>query len=139
MKEIISDLKTKLESITGIQEVIMSRDVEPTKYPAIICNWATSDNSFENTSENRKLITFNLAIVINVAGKKMSEIDEVIIPNAFDLLESYVDENWNFGTIDGHRVRMRLSSSDNGITVEDKSKLAWVDCRLQIEYNKDIE
>ena len=138
MKDLISSLKTKIGTINGIQQVFMYRNAKPTLYPAIVCNWQNSDNSFETNKENKKKVTFNLYLIVNVAGKSMEAIDETIIPNAFDNIAEYFDENWNFGTnVDGHRVWTTLSLSNSEISVEDKSKLAYLDCVLEIEYLKD--
>ena len=138
MKELISSLKTKLNTINGIQQVFMYRDAKPTQYPAIICNWESLDSSFETTDENKKRAVFNLYIVVNVARKTMQDIDETVIPNAFDLVSAYFDENWNFGTnVDGHRVWTQLSLANSQISVEDKSKLAYLECVLEIDYLKD--
>lgn len=138
MKEIIASLKTKLGTISGIQQVFMYRNANPTQYPAIVCNWESSNNSFETTSDNKKRVTFRLYIIVNVSGQTMEVIDENIIPNAFDKVAEYFDANWNFGTnVDGHRVWTTLSLANSEISVEDKSKIAYLDCVLELDYLAD--
>jgi hypothetical protein len=138
MKDLISSLKTRLGTIDGVQQVFMYRDSNPSKYPAIACIWENTDNTFETNLENKKVVTFRIYIMVNVAGKTMQEVDETILPNVYDKVSDYFDENWNFGTsVEGHRVWSTLSMADSRISVEDKSKIAYMDCRLQIKYVKD--
>jgi hypothetical protein len=138
MKELIEILKEKLEAVDGIQQVFMHRNALPTKYPALICVWDATDNTFESVADNMRTATFRIYITVNVAGKSMKDIDEVIIPNAYDNLSGYLDENWNFGTnVEGHRIWSVLSMAQSRISVEDKSTVAYLDCTLRIKYLKD--
>lgn len=138
MKEIIDELKTRLQTINGFNEVFLYRDAKPTKYPALICYLDDVDNSFETNQENFVVATFKVAVVINVQGKSAQNVEEVIVPKLYDSLTDYFDENWNFGTtVAGHRIWSRLSMAIPDLTITDKSKVAILDCTLQIKYLKD--
>jgi len=137
MKELIEILKTQLNTIEGIQDVYMYRDAQPNRYPSIICNWESSSNTFETNEENMRVATFRIYVLLNVAGKSPEDISEVMIPKLYDNLSAHFDENWNGNTIEGHRTWSVLSQADSGMAIEDKSKLAYLDCILEIKYLKD--
>ena len=137
MKELIESLKTSLGNIGGIQEVFMYRNANTTKYPALICNWESSSNTFETNEENMRTATFKLYAIVNVAGKSQESIDETVIPKLYDNISAYFDENWNGNTIEGHRTWSVLSLANSSMSIEDKSKLAYLDCVLEIKYLKD--
>lgn len=138
MESLIPTLKSNLEEIAGIQEVFMYRNAQPTAYPALICIWERTDNTFETNKENLKTAVFRLYITTNVSGKSMKTVDETIMPKLYDSVSNYIDENWNFGTsVDGHRMWTILSVVNSSIVVEDKNKLAVLECELQLRYLKD--
>lgn len=138
MKELIDILKIKLQEIEGIQEVFMYRNPQITKYPAIVCNLDSSDNTFQTTADNKREVQFKVFAIINVAGKTMQEVDEVIIPKTFDNLVNYFDANWNFGTnVEGHRIWSVLSLAQSRLDIQDKSKTAFLDCILNVKYTKN--
>ena len=137
MKELIQSLKTQLGTIEGIQEVFMHRNAKPTSFPSLLCEWESSNNTFESNTENMRIATFRLFAVVNVAGKSQLTVDEIIIPNLYDKLSAYFDESWNGQTPEGHRVWSVLSLASSEIVTEDRNKLAYLDCVLEIKYLKD--
>jgi len=137
MKELIDKLKTELATIGGFQEVFMYRGAEPKEYPALICNWESSNNSFETNQENMRVATFKIYAIVNVSGKSQQSIDEVVIPKLYDKLSAYFDENWNGNTVEGHRTWSVLSLANSSMAIEDKNKIAYLDCVLEIKYLKD--
>lgn len=134
LQTLITSIKSICEGITGIKQVYeFPLQSNPTQYPAIIFFQDNVENSFETTSENFNIYTFKLYIVVNVAGTTVENVYKSVMPKIFDEVKAEFDENWNIGTVGGHRVWARLSANQFAMSVEEKSKTATVDCTLQVK------
>jgi hypothetical protein len=135
LKDLIAQLKEDIKDISNVQEVYAyPLDGNPEKYPAIVFYPENVDNTFETTQENFKTYTFKMFLFVNLNGTTMKKVFEEILPTAFDEVVQYFDTNWNNGTIiSGHRMWSRVSSNLFGVSVEQKSTVAFVEMTLQIK------
>jgi hypothetical protein len=138
LKTLIQAIRTSALEITNIQEVYAyPLQSNPKKYPAIIFYPTATDNSFETTDENFVIYTFELTAVIDIAGLNVKDVWEKVLPQTYDDIHDHFAENWNMGTVDGHRVWARVSASNFGMSIEQKNKTAGINMLLQIKTLKD--
>ena len=134
LETLITQLKEEFEELDFIKEVYeYPTQNTPTSYPALVFYPQFIENTFETNAENFKIYNFKMFLTINAGNKNISDIYGGILPKVFDKLSNHIDENWNKGTQNGHRVWARLSANDFGLSVEEKSKTAWVEMTLQIK------
>jgi hypothetical protein len=138
LKNIQNKIKDDLSSILNIKEIYQYPfQGVLKKSPSVIFFIDNVDNTFETTAENLKMYNFKLFAVTNVAGLSDEKIYAQVIPDLYDSIVEFVDENWNFGTFEGHRMYSRISLIGFGISVEEKSKQATLDFTLQIKMLKN--
>lgn len=123
-----------MQTIPNIQQVYgYPIQKDPRAYPAIIYYPESIDNAFETNKENMKTYTFAVFIVIKIAGKTSAEIYGDILPQTFTDFESAFDAEWNFGTVDGHRVWAKQTSSLVGFSVEQNGQIGSMEIKLQVK------
>lgn len=134
IESLITQIKNACEAIPNIKEVYSyPLQDDPREYPAIIVYPTGVQNSFETNQENFKIYTFSMFVVINIAGSTTENVYKTILPKTVDDVMQYFDTNWNFNTIDGHRVWAKVSANTFGLSVEQKNKTAFVDMTLEIK------
>jgi len=134
IESLITQIKNACEAIPNIKEVYSYPiQDDPREYPAIIVYPTGVQNSFETNQENFKIYTFSMFVVINIAGSTTENVYKTILPKTVDDVMQYFDTNWNFNTIDGHRVWAKVSANTFGLSVEQKNKTAFVDMTLEIK------
>lgn len=136
LENLIQTLETSIQEIDAIQEVYMyPLEDKPRKYPALIVYPTSLENTFETTAENFKIYSFSMFALVNINNQTTKKVYEEILPRTLDKIVAHFDEDWNIGTVDGHRVWARVSSSSMGISNDAKSKTAFIDMTLQIKAN----
>ncbi len=140
-KDIIETIKTRLEEIPQIKQVFaypLGDDENITQYPAVIFLPDNSDSTFSDTSSNHRILNFKLWV--NVAGTQINKekLYTQTLPVAVDAVMAKLDQGWDFGTINGHRVWCRLSSGQWSITLEEKSIVASAELNLVVRFDKQI-
>ena len=131
---IISSIKDKCLGIPNIQEVYeYPLQANPKKYPSIIFFLDNGDNAFETTEDNMKVFNFKMWVVFSVAGTTVQKIYSEVLPKTYDDVLAHFDENWNFGTIDGHRVWGVINTSLVGLSVEENGKTASIEMNLRVK------
>lgn len=138
LKEITDNIDTGLKTLSSIAEVFsypISQD--PKKFPAIVFDIDSVDNSFETNQENRKQFNFRVEAYISVSGLTTKKIHTEVIPKVYDDISDYIDENWNRGTLGGHRVWARLSLISKNVSIEQNGQVATLSFSLQVQALKD--
>lgn len=138
LKDIQNKIKTDLSSILNIKEIYQyPYQGVIKKSPSVIFFIDNVDNTFETTDENLKIYRFSFWAVTNVAGLSDEKIYTQVVPDLYDSIVDFVDENWNFGTFEGHRMWSRISLVNFGVSVEQKSKQATLQFALEIKMLKN--
>lgn len=140
-KSIIETIKSKLGEITAIQEVKaypMGEDETFTAYPAVIFLPDNLSNSFSDTGSNHRTLQFKMWVVINGSQLDRQKLWERVLPNAVDAVMEKFDADWDFGTVDGHRVWSRLSAGITSMSVEEQSLVVTQELTLIIRFDKSI-
>lgn len=138
-KTIIKSIVDTLKTVKAIKEIYpYPIDGTPKKYPAIIFVKDNSNNSFETTGDNFKVLNFKMWLVIDLAGTDEDTVFTDVLPSAVDAVTEAFDKAWNGGTIDGHRVWSLLSSGRQGFTEDEKGKRAWEEMTLTIKLSTSV-
>ncbi len=133
MEKIIKQgIKTILQSIPAVKEVSMWPKT-PEKYPAVICMSDNMDNSFDTTSDNMKVYRFKIWIEVGIAGTTEANVFESVLPAVSDAVIAKFDEEWNGGTLEGHRVWQIISGGYEGYIVNEKAKSAYKELTLTVK------
>ncbi len=130
---IIANIKTVLSGVSEIKEVKAHGFSRVTKYPAVVFLPDGFDNSFNGNKENFEVHTFKLWVIVGVTNTTLDNIYEKVLPKAVDAIKEKMNESWNGGTIDGHRVWYSLQRGRFGMTEEDKGMEAWAELNLSIK------
>lgn len=103
-------IQSRLETVTAVKAIYPYPTETVEKYPAAIYFPDAFENAFQSTIENEKTIHFKLFVVVGSTQKDKYDIFNTVLPNAVDTVISAFDAEWDVGTIDGHRVRVLISS-----------------------------
>ena len=147
---IIEKIKETAEGIPEIAEVFMHplgaevidfETMERTgtrvkNYPALIFSPAPFTNQMSSVGDNERTMRFNCWLIINAENIEEVDLYERILPNAVDGVLEAFDQDWNFGTINGHRVRGLMTSGSFGITPGQAGREVW--CEMVFEVRTEI-
>lgn len=134
MKDLITQIKSTFDSIDEIKEVYAyPLQGNPMKYPSIIFYPVSMDNSFETQTDNYKIYNFAVFLIVGVSGSSVEDVYQTILPKIHDKVVEVIDSAWNFGTVDGHRVWGRLSTSGLTLSNESAGATATAEMNLQIK------
>lgn len=113
---LITKITTTLESVSNVKDIFTAPKSKLTAYPCVFFKPAGFSNEFETQNENMKIYRF-IMVVITEANKRGATVSpeyafNTILPNTVDAIIAAFDEQWNQGTIDGHRVTVKIDSAD---------------------------
>jgi hypothetical protein len=81
-------LKTKLQSISSVQEVVEYPTEEFNGYPAVVIGFNDMESSFETTSENKRIYNFNIHIIENITNSNVKEARRIVEETIDDVIEA---------------------------------------------------
>lgn len=109
------NIATILNSVDEITKVYNHPREQMQKFP---CAWffpRTLENDFMTNEENEKGYTFRIFIFTETKVKGKPNAGSGVLARAVDAVVQKFDDEWNGGTVDGHRVWYRMSSADWGV------------------------
>ena len=130
---LISNIKTLLQTVTEIKEVKAHGYSRLTKYPAVVFIPESFENSYQSTEENFETHKFKIWVIVGVSETTLDNAFETVLPKAVDAIKEKINDSWDGGTIDGHRVWYTLDSGNFGLSEEDKGLQAWAELSLTIK------
>lgn len=137
-KTIIQQIHTILKGIKSIKSVYPY----PLKgiarsYPAVVFFPYASENMYDSNKENLKTFTFKMYVEVSLSGTTEEAVFTDILPNAVDEIVQAFDSSWS-KTIGSHRAWLLINGGLWGLTVENNSKVAWVELNLVYKVSNDI-
>lgn len=106
-----NQIKTTIEAVTNVKEVFTEHKTKLTKFPCVYLEPLTLDNSFETNNENAAVYAFQIIVI--VGGGNLTDANaNLYLMRTVDAIITKINATWNQGTIDGHRVVSRLSTTD---------------------------
>ena len=130
---IIPQIKAILEDTELVKEVFAYPTAKITKYPAVIFYPSDFTNAYETTAENAKEYRFRLFVVVELKNLSEAEAFESVLPKVVDNIIAKFDQEWNYGTVAGHRVRALLGSGVWGVIEDKAGKEAYAELNLSIK------
>lgn len=134
---LIPAIKAILEGMDEIKEVFTYPCI-PKKYPAVIMLPFSFENNFEDTENNFKIYRFKLYLEISLAGTNENIVFTTVLPKTVDAIVAKFDEEWNGGTVDGHRIWQIIDSGQWSLVVTEKSKTAEAELTLTIRMTTSV-
>ncbi len=113
---LISKILTSLQSVTKVKEIFAYPATKISKYPAVIYFPDSFENSFETIKENLKVYRFKLFVVIGTEQKSLNDIFGTVLPNVVDDILAQFDQDFDAGTIDGHRTWLLVDTGQWTLT-----------------------
>jgi len=136
--QLISKIKSTLSSVDSIKEVVAyPSGGNFDNYPAVVFFPDSFENDFSTTKTNEKIYRFKMWIVVNAEKFTTEEVFEEILPKNVDEVLEKFDNDWDYGTINGHRARALINSGFWGMGEEENGKVAWAELDLLIKVQTD--
>lgn len=130
---ILAKIQDTLEKCTKIKKIYNYPVTDIKGYPAAIYYPDNMNNGFETNEQNMKLYDFSLFIVVNTGSKSIDEVYQTVMPNAVDEVIENFDSDWDYSTIDGHRVWQKLNTGAWDVGAFDKGITVTASLNLQIK------
>lgn len=132
--QLITSIKSTLSNVGSVKKVYAHPFAgNPEKYPAVIFYPIGFDNDFSDVSDNMKNYRFKIYGIVSAEIYSDEDIFETILPNMVDEILEKFDEDWNYGTINGHRVWSLINTGLWGKSEEENGVEAWVEMDLIIK------
>lgn len=110
---LLAAIKTKLESVPGVQLVSTTPRTNVNTYPYIFFYPAGYTNNFETKTENSKVYRFTCILYVGTEGTTLEHAYGTVLPATVDAIITALDAGWDGGTIGGHRVQYKLDTIDD--------------------------
>lgn len=130
---LIDKIDTTLEKVGKISKIYEYPETKLEGYPAVIFIPSTFENSFESVSENFKVYRFTMWVIVSAESKSMEDAFGDILPDVVDDIIAQFDEDWNGGTIEGHRCWIKMDSGLWGTDLTQDAKTAYAELDLEIK------
>lgn len=138
-EQILQTMKTFMSEITQIKEVFdYPLQGNPSKYPAMVFYVIDWENQFNTQKDNFIIERYNVSIILNATGTTIKKLCNTDMPKLTDKIRSELAENWDYGTIDGHRVWARAVSGSQEVTNEQAGVTVSLNIILEVKYLADI-
>lgn len=131
---LISKIRTTLESVTNVKDVFSVPKTKLTSFPAVFFKPAGFTNTFETQVENMAVYRF-LAIVMVGTNAQLppSTAFDTILPHTVDAIIAQFNQDWNQGTVDGHRVTVKIDSADSWeLSEEEDGLIAYAPLNIEV-------
>lgn len=131
---LFTKIKTTLGKVARVQKTFNWPDGDIKESPAVFFRPAGFTNDFETGSENYKTYRFTVVVLISANNTTKENVFDNAMPKAVDDIVAQFDEDWNFGTVDGHRVWTKIDSADEWQMSDEESGLvAYAPLNLEIK------
>jgi hypothetical protein len=131
---LIGKIQTTLEAVENVKDVFSTPKTKLTKFPAVFFKPAAFTNTFETNSENMAIYRFIVIVMIGCNQElKPSQAFSTVLPHTVDAIIAKFNSDWNQGTIDGHRVTVKVDSADAWeISEEEDGLIAYAPLNVEI-------
>ena len=130
---LINKIKDTIAAIPEVKEYFAYPEKKYTKFPTVIFYPSNSDNAYETTNENSKVYRFKMFILIGIGGTTKQAVFESTMPKTIDAIEAKFDSDWDFGNVDGHRVRAIIDTAYWDSDIAQDGEIAYAELNLSIK------
>lgn len=135
-KSLNTKINTTLGKVKSVRKVYgypLDQNETITSYPAVIYFPDSFDNEFHDTKSNIKFYRYKMYVVVETKNISQTDVFTDILPTVVDAIISQFDTDWDFGTVDGHRIRALINSGIWTQSVSEKGRTAVADLNLIIK------
>ena len=126
-KLVLDKLTETLEAVPEVRAVyppLFEGSIET--YPSVIIAPDSFSNTFASTGTNRKSYQYQMWVMVQATqNKTASDIMKDTLLVVSDAVVKKLDQEWNGGAVDGHRLWFRTSAGLMGYATEDVGKVVW--------------
>lgn len=108
---LLAKIGTTLDSVSLVKDHFSYPKSKLTAYPSVFYFPAGFENSFETNAENLKTYSFTMLVIIGME-RKTNESTMSTLAKTVDAIVAQFDQDWNQGTIEGHRVWVKVDSAE---------------------------
>jgi hypothetical protein len=109
---LIAKVKATIEKVDKVKDVFSVPTTKLTKFPAVFFKPAGFSNAWETQSENMATYRFMVIVLVGASGTTPETAFGTVLPHVVDEIIAQFNEDWNGGTIDGHRASVKVDSAD---------------------------
>ena len=138
-EQIITTMKGFMEEITQVKEVFdYPLQGNPSKFPAMIFYVMDWSNEFNSQKDNFIIERYNVSIILSSSGTTVKALYNTVMPKLSDKIRSELAKNWNYGTVDGHRIWAKAINGVQEVTNEQSGTLVSLNITLEVKYLADV-
>ena len=133
-EQLITKIQATLEAVSNVKDVFSTPKTKLTEFPAVFFKPSGFTNTFETQSENMAIYKFMVIVMIGCNSQMPpSTAFGTILPHTVDAIIAKFNTDWNAGTIDGHRVTVKVDSADAWeLSEEEDGIIAYAPLSLEI-------
>lgn len=110
---LISKVQATLAQVPNVKDVFSVPKTKLTKFPAVFFKPSGFTNTFETQSENMAIYRFMMIVLVGTNSHLTpSDAFATVLPHTVDAIIAQFNQDWDQGTIDGHRVWVKIDSAD---------------------------
>lgn len=130
---LITKIGVTLDGVELVKEYFTTPKNNNDKFPAVFYRPAGFENGFETRTENAQTYRFLMIVMVGANGTTVENAFGTVLPKVVDQIVAAFDAAWDGGTIEGHRVRVKIDSADDWqVSEEDKGLVAYAPLNLEI-------
>ena len=138
-KDIIAKIKETLEKVDEIGSIYpypIGKETRPESYPFAMFFPDNIDNSFSDTASNRKTLTFQLYLTVNIANITTENVYTDVLPTLVDAVLREFDKDWDYGTsVAGYRTWCQVQNGNWGLVDSEAGLEAFANLTIQVDYS----
>jgi len=120
---LLGKITTTLQAVISVKDVFSVPKSKLTKFPCVFFKPTGFTNTFETNNENMAIYRFMMVVMVGTAGTTPEVAFGTILPHTVDDIIAQFNSDWNQGTIDGHRVTVKIDSADSWEMSEEQDGL----------------
>ncbi len=133
-----SKIQETFESIAQVQLVIphpIDNLDQLSKYPAVVWFPFQDENAFETNVENMETYSFRAFVFIQAnQATNLNKIFTDAMPKTVDAIKAKFNEQWDGGTINGHRIWIILETGAWDVDATSaKGKVGFVELHIKVK------
>jgi hypothetical protein len=128
---LLPKIQTTLEACDKLNDKVYNYPIKD--FPGYPCAYyipTVFENEFLTNAENLKGYNFKIYIIQEMKKAGNQNAINTILAEAVDQIMAQFDEDWNQGTLDGHRIWWKLNTGDWGFADNEAGRVVFAELNL---------
>jgi len=126
-------IRESIEKVDRIKEIYSYPATDIRAYPSVVFYPSDFNNIFQTNEENFQTKGYKMFIIVSGEQKDKETIFDTILAKSVDSVINQLAEDWDIGTIDGHRAWLQIEGGNWGMGQEQNGIEAWAEFNLTIK------